>query len=65
MPDSGAVLKTELRGSPYKLDIRAEGRKGGAVNPKDNGSIMLPSTEPVDTGELWVQRAEQDWESCV
>lgn len=38
MPDSGAVLKTELRGSPYKLGIRAERRKGGAVNSKDGNS---------------------------
>lgn len=48
MPDSEAVLKTELRGSPYKLGIRAERRKGGAVNSKDDGSIiMLLSAEPV------------------
>lgn len=65
MPDSGAVLKTELRGSPYKLGVRAERRKGGAVSPKDDGSITLPLAEPVETGELWMQRAEQDWESCV
>lgn len=65
VPDSGAVLTTELRGSPYKLGIRAERGKGGAVNSKDDGSITLPSAEPVETGELWVQRAKQDWKPCV
>ena len=54
MPDSGAVLKTELKGSSYKLGIRAERRKGGAVNSKD-GNSRYHQLSQSRLEKLWVQ----------